>query len=378
MIRNSFTSAQKLKIIAAAKSTGVSVTALHINIHKSMIYRWIKMEENIKSSKKSTRKIGSGRTPSFPEAENDVNDYILNLRKESISVCYDMIKSKMSSLCPSFKASNGWLYGFLKRYTLGLRICTTTVRKRSGDVSAAVSLKEDKIRSFHQFFERSTADWRSSGMDYDIWNMDETPVWMDMPPKTTVDVKGKKRIVQITTGSEKKRITAVLCCSSNGMKSEPLLVQSQLKAVHLDNVVYQENGYMNSDLTVHWIENCFLPSLRSSRNILVFDSFTGHLTDDVLNCLKENNIRYAVIPGGCTSSLQPLDLTVNRSFKSKLRKHWRDWISSNDLDTTRSGYSRAAPLQDLKEWIKTSWQCIKMKVIQNGFRKAKIVAHSIR
>ena len=159
MIRKSFTCAQKLKVIRMANISGISATSRHLDIHKSMISRWIRRENVMQSSKKSTRKIGSGRTPSFPTHEKNVNDYILNLRNQAIPVCYDMIKSKMFSSTPSsFKASNGWLYGFLRRYKLSLRVCTTTVKKRSGDITATTSL-EDKLQSFREFVSRSTADW---------------------------------------------------------------------------------------------------------------------------------------------------------------------------------------------------------------------------
>src|SRR4051812_30927450 len=96
----------------------------------TLINPWIKQENAFKAVKKTCRKIGSGRTPAFPAQEEIVNDYILLQRRRNYVVTYNAIKSKMSSLTPSsFKSSNGWLYSFLKRFKLSLRVCTTTVRR---------------------------------------------------------------------------------------------------------------------------------------------------------------------------------------------------------------------------------------------------------
>jgi len=375
IIRKSYTSAQKLKVINAAKINGICATAKAFNIDKSMVSRWISREKVIAASKKSTRKIGSGRTVTFPNEETAVNDYILSKRSQNLIVSYDDIKSKMLSLTlgSSFKASTSWLYGFMKRYRFSLRICTTTVKKNSSP-TASLS-REAKIQSFYDFVERTVKDWKDAGLSYDIWNMDETPVWLDMPPKTTVDVKGKKRIPQVTTDNTRKRITTTLACSVD-TKVLPMIVASPSTSSKVEcdaaGVHYHENGYMTGKLMLTWIEDYFIPSLKSSRNLLVFDSFSGHLTDDVLNLLKENNIRYAVIPGGCTSYLQPLDLAVNRSFKSKLRKFWSEWIASDNLEKTNSGNVKRVPIEIMKQWIHFSWDSIKFKVIQNGFRKAEI------
>ena len=55
--------------------------------------------------------------------------------------------------------------------------------------------------------------------------------------------------------------------------------------------------------------------------MLVLDSFRDHTTNPVKNQLVEKNTNIAVIPGGCTSKLQPLDVTINKSFKSKVKLH---------------------------------------------------------
>jgi hypothetical protein len=47
-----------------------------------------------------------------------------------------------------------------------------------------------------------------------------------MPPKTTIDIKGSKKIAMFTDYTS-ARITAVLCSSSEGRKIDPLILASK-------------------------------------------------------------------------------------------------------------------------------------------------------
>ena len=38
----------------------------------------------------------------------------------------------------------------------------------------------------------------------------------------------------------------------------------------------------------------------------------------------------AVIPGGLTKKLQPLDIAVNKTFKDQLRAKWENWMDGMD------------------------------------------------
>ena len=54
-------------------------------------------------------------------------------------------------------------------------------------------------------------------------------------------------------------------------------------------------------------------------SILVLDALKGHLTDSVKNQLRKMNTEL-VMPGGKTSVLQPMDVSINKPFKDRLRQ----------------------------------------------------------
>ena len=50
------------------------------------------------------------------------------------------------------------------------------------------------------------------------------------------------------------------------------------------------------------------------------DSFEGHKTDTIKNITLNENTDLAIIPGGLTSIVQPLDVCLNKPFKDRLRE----------------------------------------------------------
>ena len=81
---------------------------------------------------------------------------------------------------------------------------------------------EEKITSFQSFVIRARRSKNYSLVN--IGNMDETPVWFDMPTSKTVDSVGAKTVLLKTTGHEKTRFTVVLACLADGTKLKPMVI----------------------------------------------------------------------------------------------------------------------------------------------------------
>jgi hypothetical protein len=54
---------------------------------------------------------------------------------------------------------------------------------------------------------------------------------------------------------------------------------------------------------------------------LAFNAAAFHKTLEILQTFRNNHIIPALIPGGCTGLLQPLDTAVNKPFKELLREY---------------------------------------------------------
>jgi hypothetical protein len=124
---------------------------------------------------------------------------------------------------------------------------------------------------------------------------------------------------------KKKNFTVILGCMADGTKLPPVCIfklKNIPKERFPDGVIIRANekGWNNEIEMLWWIENVWIKrsSLIDPRSLLILDSFRGHLVDSVKHQLYIKNTNIAVIPGGLTPKLQPLDVGVNKCFKIKV------------------------------------------------------------
>jgi len=101
-----------------------------------------------------------------------------------------------------------------------------------------------------------------------------------------------------------------------------------------------KSGWMTTELLKEWIAKAWVPNIaKDTSYLLVWDSFSVHKNEEVIEDLLINrNTEIAVIPWGCTSILQPLDVGINKPFKDKVRQDFQDWSISKLTDTSGTFY----------------------------------------
>ena len=108
------------------------------------------------------------------------------------------------------------------------------------------------------------------------------------------------------------------------------------------------------------------------RALLVWDSFRGHLTEDVKAVLARRHVDVAVIPGGLTPVLQPLDKCINKPFKTKVRAQDQAWMVNGPFTYTPSGKKRPPSKEVILQWIHRAWQEIPAELIAHSFKSCGI------
>ena len=133
---------------------------------------------------------------------------------------------------------------------------------------------------------------------------------------------------------------------------------------------------MDEEGTKIWIRKVWNKrpgGLTRTKSLLVWDSFSVHLMESIKSILKtDSNTDIAVIPGGLTSVIQPLDVCLNKPFKDKLRQKWTSWISEGEKAFTAGGNMRAASLPVVAEWVKSSWNEVGNDMVEKSFKKCGI------
>ena len=73
--RNSYSIEQKREVVTYAKENGRNEAARHFNLNGSMVGRWVKASKSwVAELKQNSKRIGSGRTVFYPEAEKTLYD----------------------------------------------------------------------------------------------------------------------------------------------------------------------------------------------------------------------------------------------------------------------------------------------------------------
>jgi hypothetical protein len=68
----------------------------------------------------------------------------------------------------------------------------------------------------------------------------------------------------------------------------------------------------------------------------MLDSCRAHITPEIKTIVNKCS-KMAVIPGSLTKKLQPLDITVNKPFKDRLRAKWENWIMGSIREYNKTG-----------------------------------------
>lgn len=170
--------------------------------------------------------------------------------------------------------------------------------------------------------------------EHRICNVDETPLPWEYLIGRTYNLQGAKTVwsKSADSGTEKYQCTLFLCIFADGVpRVPPILIftaptgdKIRRKESHLwDKRVHVEflsTGWMNEDLFSKFIEKFLVPLFGDHRSLFVFDRYKAHLTAPVIQKCRNHNIIPSLIPAGTTPLTQPLDVAMNKPFKSLIKE----------------------------------------------------------
>uniref|UniRef100_A0A5S6Q763 DDE-1 domain-containing protein n=1 Tax=Trichuris muris TaxID=70415 RepID=A0A5S6Q763_TRIMR len=166
---------------------------------------------------------------------------------------------------------------------------------------------------------------------------------------------------------------------ADGTKLKPMVIfkrkrKPNVNFPHGALVHFHENAWMDEAGVRLWIDKIWRkrPGHANNSSLLIWDSFRSHTTEVIKNHLKECKVQTAVIPGGLTSILQPLDVCLNKPFKDYLREEWNEWMTNGQKYYTRGGCMRAPSLQTLCQFVINAWCKVKTETVIKSFKKCPI------
>lgn len=95
----------------------------------------------------------------------------------------------------------------------------------------------------------------------------------------------------------------------------------------------------------------------------------AHLTDSVKSTYKKASVIIAIIPGGLTKILHPLNITIVH-FNEKCKNVRKEWMHNKTHSFIKTGYMRKAMYEEVAEWVSDSWKKVKTIIIASGLRES--------
>ncbi|GJP29644.1 hypothetical protein CLOM_g19279 [Closterium sp. NIES-68] len=219
-----------------------------------------------------------------------------------------------------------------------------------------------------------------------IINADQTPLFLEMPQETTLEVCGSRTVHIRTAGYEKERLTVMLAVTAGGqkLKSYVIFKCKTLPKIRVPPGIViraQEKGWIDEDHVKDCIMTVLVPFLKrlpTSRGgrqkaLVVLDSYKGHLTEGVAALMRLFKLSRAVIPGGCTPIVQPLDVAVNRCLKAHVRRSYSGWFEEFGCDSTiPAGNLKKPSAEVVLQCIAAAWKAVPANLIRKAFKTCGI------
>lgn len=215
-----------------------------------------------------------------------------------------------------------WFLGFKKRNNLSLKIPQNVeyARKKAMDpftIHNYFSLLKDQLDNLALHKKPSH-----------IWSLDDTSLSIDPRRSKVVGEIGKPSSRTISTPG-KENTTVLALCNAEGKKAPPLII---FKGPHLwdkwiapaessyPGIAYAatKKGWIEREVFRNYFMKTVIPALGHERPaLIVYDGHSTHLDPTTIQAANKENITIIKFPPHASHRLQPLDLSVFKSFKCK-------------------------------------------------------------
>ena len=180
----------------------------------------------------------------------------------------------------------------------------------------------------------------------------------------------KKRITVTLTTIKGRDGTATMLppwAVLHGKTGEKILKKLQIPGQM--KVAFNENAYWNKEINLSYLQwlRGELDALKYQEVLCIFDSFTGQITNEAINWMKDHKLWIAIIPGvmcmqlwvmylffnlgGLTPVLQPLDILINRMFKVIFSQKYQQWLLSGNGPFLEDGSIKRVDNDTLLQFI---------------------------
>lgn len=290
---------------------------------------------------------------------------ILNRYQRTYPDCISHDPITQQIIYQGFRFSKPWFGRLKKRKGISLRNPTNHAQQIPQNY-------QEHIENFHTYIQyHSTHGCIPPGVPTtgqvgryrlsNIANMDQIPLEFEFLLGATYESKGSKTVWVRSQGSGlgKRQATIQATIFGDGVnRVKPLIVfcgkgtkllktEKEMwdKRVVVD---FQENAWVDENVMLRWLQKQWLLSVdltgcpqmsvlrHTMPRMLVLDVHRAQKTQAVKDCMRRLHTLPAMVPPGCTSLVQPLDVCINKPLKDRIynlaeehyTKHLDQWTQN--------------------------------------------------
>ncbi|XP_070251900.1 pogo transposable element with ZNF domain isoform X6 [Myotis yumanensis] len=309
-------SVKKLRVVLFALCCNTEQAAEHFRNPQRRIRRWLRRFQA------SQWENLEGKYLSF-EAEEKLAEWVLTQREQQLPVNEETLFQKATkigrSLEGGFKISYEWAVRFMLRHHL-----TPHARR-----AVAHTLPKEVAENAGLFIEFVQRQIHNQDLPLSmIVAIDEISLFLDTEVLSSDD---RKENALQTVGTGEPWCDVVLAILADGTVLPTLVFyrgQMDRPANVPDSILLEakESGYSDDEIMELWSTRVWQKhtACQRSKGMLVMDCHRTHLSEEVLAMLSASSTLPAVVPAGCSSKIQPLDVCIKRTVKNFLHKKWKE------------------------------------------------------
>ncbi|KAM9294584.1 pogo transposable element with ZNF domain [Gastrophryne carolinensis] len=312
-------SVKKLRVVLFALCSSVQQAAEHFHNSPQRIKGWLQRFQATQGEKQD---ISEGKYLST-EAEDKLAEWVLIQREQQQPVNEETLFQKATkigrSLEGGFKISYEWAVKFMLRHNLSTHSKIAVANRLSREMG-------ENSQSFIGFVKRQI-----HGQDLPlsmIAAIDEISLFLDVE---LLGSRERKESALQTVSAGEPWCDVVLTILADGSLLPTLVClrgSSSCSVDVPDSIVLEarEDGLAEDEIMELWSSRVWQKhvALPNNKGMVVLDCHRSHMSDEVLALLSSTCTLPAVVPAGCSSKIQPLDVCIKRTVTNFLLKKWRE------------------------------------------------------
>ncbi|XP_031746618.1 pogo transposable element with ZNF domain isoform X1 [Xenopus tropicalis] len=311
-------SVKKLRVVLFALCCNIQQAAEHFHNSPQRIRRWLQRFQTFQEENQDN--LSEGKYLGA-EAEEKLAEWVLAQREQQQPVNEETLFQKATkigrSLEGGFKISYEWAVRFMLRHNLSTHSKVAVAHPLPKEM-------ESNSKTFIEFVQRQI---HSQDLPLSmIAAVDEISLFLDL--EVLGSDERKENALQ-TVGTGEPWCDVVVTILADGSLLPTLVfTRSSSSGEVPESIILEarEDGYTDDEIVELWSSRVWQKHAECPNNkgMAVVDCHRTHLSEEVLSIMSSTCTLPAIVPSGCSSKIQPLDVCIKRAVKNFLHKKWRE------------------------------------------------------